>query len=370
MPKRTFQTSEQACDIIYNIFLEHSRLEHSFPKMRHTEKTLKIHMDNYGIKPREIKVKVIKQRLSEIFNQNPNASEKEIERLLGVDIYEYLEDLKSKGIPDLRASFTGKKNSRKFDTKEEAVKAFRSKTNELVINGEYKGSHSVERIVGTNASTYAIRWKEEVLYPVYDKLIRQEIESDTDIRHKEIIQEYPFAQYFLKKQGGLKKFKEKMLSGTQKKAESTFEPSITKSQFKILELVARQYPNEVFDRDGVFKRNDVKKLEGLSYISSRIALGMKIFKITENGKSTYQHLNNLLGSQILKPFTSENMARGLDLREIVEKSGMREEYVKGQLDELVKILIFEEVGRHYRPTINYQNLFLEYQKNDNSENNH
>jgi hypothetical protein len=224
MPKRTFETNEQAYNAVYNIFSEHSRSKHHFPKVYDVESSLKIHMDTYEIDPREIKVKIIKQRIDEISRQEERGiSQEKLESLLGVGIWRYLKDLGYDSFSDLRYNhldesirkkFKTKEDAKKalrvrkkFATREDALKAFKEKVKEEILKEEYKSKDRTERKVGASIQNYNISWKKEVFYPVYSELIIEELEKNPKIGDEGIRKKFSFAQTFLKNQGGLVTFK-------------------------------------------------------------------------------------------------------------------------------------------------------------------
>ncbi len=210
MPKKTFETDEQAYNAVYNYYLEYSRSEHKFPKTNEVEKNLKIHFRSYGIDQKEIKLKVLKQRMDEdFFNRGKDPTLKELNSEFGVGTSRYIKDLEFPTWSAFRYSRIGKETRRKFATKEKALSALRSKVKELIEKGKYEGMDDAQKKVGTNIATYGIKWREEVLYPVYDKIIIEELEKNPKIGYRGFRQKYPFAQIFLKNQGGLVIFKVK-----------------------------------------------------------------------------------------------------------------------------------------------------------------
>jgi len=244
MPRKTFETNEQAYNAVYNAFLEHSRCKHSFPKVHDVEKSLGIHMRNYGIKPRKIKVRVLKQRLGEIYNQDPSIGEKRINKLLGMGVSGYLKDLGVETLSELRKSYVGKEskrgNRKKFDTKEDAVRTFRSKTKEMVLSGEYKNIHGVEKKVGANVVTYGINWKGEILYPIYRELIAEEFELNPNLGNEEINQKYSFAQSLIESQGGLVIFKVKNKIPVSKNEEDTLLRGLVLEAVKVEKSISEE----------------------------------------------------------------------------------------------------------------------------------
>ncbi len=210
MPKKTFETDEQAYNAVLNYYLECSRNKHKFPKTNEVEKILKIHFRTYSIDSKEIKLKVLKQRMDEdFFNQGKDPTLKELNSEFGVGTSRYIEDLEFPTWSAFRCSRVGKETRRKFATREKALSALKSKVKELLEKGEYKNNNDAQKGVGTNIATYSIKWKEEVLYPVYDEIITEELEKNPKIGYRGFRQKYPFAQIFLKNKGGLVAFKVK-----------------------------------------------------------------------------------------------------------------------------------------------------------------
>lgn len=207
MAKATFETSEQAYEAFYNAFLEQSRNEHGFQSVRDTERSLGTKMKTYGMKSRKVKTDVIRQRLKEIYAQDPNIGERRIEKLLGVCIWEYVEDLGFKTLSEVRTSFVGRKTRRKFDTKEKVLDAFRKNLKQRIISKERRGEHVIEKEMGTNIVDYGINWKEEVLYPVYVEIIREELEKNPIFGIDELRLKYPSVQTFVERQNNLSLFK-------------------------------------------------------------------------------------------------------------------------------------------------------------------
>ena len=219
--RRAFETDEQAQNAVFNYYLDFSRKNSQFPKTYDVENLLKMHMSTYSIDSREVKVKVIKKRLEEdVYGQNLDPSEKELNELFGIGFFRYLEDLGFESLSKLREFRVGKNTRRKFATREEALSSLRKKVKELVLKEEYENKDITQREVGTNIETYDIKWKEEVLCPVYGDLIKEEFEKNPTIGDEEIREKFSFAQSFLKNQGGVVLFKIKNKIPIRKREES------------------------------------------------------------------------------------------------------------------------------------------------------
>jgi hypothetical protein len=207
MARATFETDEEAYDAFYNAFLEQSRNKHRFQSVRKVERSLGTKMKTYGIKSRKVKADVIRQRLKEIYAQDPDIGGERIEELLGIDIWEYVKDLGFKTLSEVRTSFAGRKTRKKFDTKEEALNAFRTEVKERIIKRERKAEHFIEKVLGTNTVNYGIDWKGEVLYPVYTEIIREELEKNPIFGIDELRLKYPHVRTFLERQDEPVRFK-------------------------------------------------------------------------------------------------------------------------------------------------------------------
>jgi len=208
IPKKTFKSNEQAYNTVEIYFLEHLRSKYCLPKKQQAEKDLKIHLRTYKINLKEIKLKVLKQRIDEIFSEK-DLSSSELQSLLGIGIYNYLDDLGFRSFSHLRFSYTKKMTRRKFVTREEALVAFQSKVKEKLLKGTYKCKDDVSLELGTNPQTYSINWKSSVLYPVYDEILENEVKLNPRIGDRELRRKYSFAQGFLNQKGVLKEYKRK-----------------------------------------------------------------------------------------------------------------------------------------------------------------
>jgi len=98
---------------------------------------------------------------------------------------------------------------RTFKTYNQALIVFRNKVREQILNGTYTCKDDVVVEVGANPQNYHIKWKKNVLYPVYDEIIGTELKLNPHISHVALMKKYPFAQSFLKNQGGLKEYRRK-----------------------------------------------------------------------------------------------------------------------------------------------------------------
>ena len=211
IPKKTYETNEQAYNVSFNHFLEHLRSNHKCPKKGELEKDLHIHLSTYEITFKELKIEALKQRIDEIFNENEDMTFSELQSLLGIGIYrsDYLKKMGFSYFSELRFSYTRKKTRRKYATWSEALTAFRSKVKELILNGKYTCEDDVIAILGTNPNTYNIKWKTHVLYPVYEEIINGELRENPRITENQLKAKYSFAQSLLDKERGLIRYKRK-----------------------------------------------------------------------------------------------------------------------------------------------------------------
>lgn len=278
--RRAFETDEQAQNAVFNYYLDFSRKNSQFPKAYDVENLLKMHMSTYSIDSREVKVKVIKKRLEEdVYGQNLDPSEEELNKLFGIGLFRYLEDLGFESLSKLREFHVGKNTRRKFATREEALSSLRKKVKELILKEEYENKDITQREVGTNIETYDIKWKEDVLYPVYNELIKEEFIKNPKTGDNNIRKKYPFSQSFLKSQGGIVTFKIKNKIPVSIRAESmllrrlilqTLKPKLNSSTsindiHKFIESKTGKYYNtfKIPQEMGYLRR--MKKIEGNIY---------------------------------------------------------------------------------------------------------
>jgi hypothetical protein len=220
-------TNDYAYNVLRNYYLMHSREFHYFPNDAEAKNNLKViqgdDASNRKIDLRKLRVDVVRQRIDEIFKGEGDATQEKIDRLLGIGIWKYIKDLGYNSFSDLRYDhmdenkrkrFKSKKDAknalracRKFATRENALKAFKSEVKESILTGSYESKDHVQNKVGASIQNYSIKWKKDVLYPVYNELIIEEFENNPKTGDVRIKQRYSFAQSFIKNQGGLVLFK-------------------------------------------------------------------------------------------------------------------------------------------------------------------
>ena len=213
MPKKTFETNEQAQDAVYFYLLNYSRSKHKFPDIsRRVERKLGIDGRTYNLNFRAIKEQVVRHRVDEILRKK-DATKNEIEKELGIGIYNYLDALGGyETFSDLFFAYRGKKTRRKFATREEALNAFRTRVEKDILDGQYKDQVDIQSKskVGTPAEIYDVNWRKNVLDFVHDKLIKGELEKNPRITLKALWQKHPFALETARRAGSFTKLKRKL----------------------------------------------------------------------------------------------------------------------------------------------------------------
>jgi predicted transcriptional regulator len=206
--KKTFETNEQAYVAVWHYHLANSKSRHHFPSQEQVEEHFGIDIRTYDLELRKIRAEIINYRLDDIFKSNPEIASKELNAEFGIGLFNYLKDLSYESFTDLRYAKTGKKTRRKFDTKEEALDAFRSKVIEKIKKRKYTCEGSIETEIGTPASIYGINWREDVLDFVYDSIISQDLKQNPCQTEKELQKKYHFSvTSFFDRKGGFIKYK-------------------------------------------------------------------------------------------------------------------------------------------------------------------
>jgi len=230
-----FETSKQAYHSFFKYCLNQSKQNHRIPRIEEIQNFFKTDLRSYDLKWKSILLKVIEQRLKEIYKEFGDVTAKRTNNELGIGIFNYLKDLGYDSFSDLRYAITGKRTRRKFDTREKALDAFRSKVREKIIDGSYTCQWHTEREVGTPASIYGIKWREDVLDFVYDAFIIQDLKQNPRQSEKELREKYSFSVLsFFDRKGGFRKYKKER--GILYKSHSNREELLENSAkaFKIL----------------------------------------------------------------------------------------------------------------------------------------
>jgi len=207
---RTFKTDEQAQNAVYFYLLNYSKSKHAFPDIsRRVERKLKIDERTYNLNFRAIKEQVVRHRVDEILRKK-DASIKEIQKELGIGIYNYLDALGyPSGYSDLFFAYRGKRTRRKFATREQALNVFRTEVEKNILNEQYKSRMDTENKIRTPLKTYDINWKEDVLDFVHERLIKGELEKNPHVTLKNLRKKYPFALETARRIGSFAKLKRK-----------------------------------------------------------------------------------------------------------------------------------------------------------------
>lgn len=124
--QRVFKTREEAIKAIEDYYLNFLREKQHLPSiMKNLQKDLKIDRTTY-VKPKDIKqikVKVVRQRLQEIFGEKSDRKKNEIESNLGINLDGWLNDLGYKSYFELDSFHTGKMNRQEIIIRRRFVKA-------------------------------------------------------------------------------------------------------------------------------------------------------------------------------------------------------------------------------------------------------